>query len=407
MNAAKNKVVRFSFVFASVILLILQLEIPASSPARLGDGDDHHEGGVWQPTTLHPLSEGKPLDATFGISSTSGRGRGHVDSSNLLESSSRATLEKCKSGNANRTNLSRTVETIKTTFENKVASTRGISISTNSTTNSFRNTTTQLQQNILPSIVVQLQGQLGNNLCGIAHGRGVQLQLLRDYGINTQLVLQPPLQDGKRNRQWRLTRIELEQCFPHVSSSAPFLASPNRSSQDEIKELRREQMRWLSSLQDRVVISNTTADTNSANKPSKDDTLQSMLSEGMNGKRIHNYKVELDSQRLDEAFRLFRDLLLVSASNNTDIQPAGIQTSLSSVGVGPSSPFISLPFLLTNILASDYMVDHFYQDLRQYFAIDESCCKEIPEPDETVFVCAALWQCSTGSGYKKLCRWST
>ena len=56
----------------------------------------------------------------------------------------------------------------------------------------------------------------------------------------------------------------------------------------------------------------------------------------------------------------------------------------------PSRPLppgnISVPFLLSKTLASNYLVDRHYDEIREFLRLNETCCKLLPDPDETVFV---------------------
>lgn len=48
---------------------------------------------------------------------------------------------------------------------------------------------------------------------------------------------------------------------------------------------------------------------------------------------------------------------------------------------------ISLPFLYVQAFAELSHIDGHFSDLRQLFSLDRaSCCKELPQPDESVFV---------------------
>jgi hypothetical protein len=52
----------------------------------------------------------------------------------------------------------------------------------------------------------------------------------------------------------------------------------------------------------------------------------------------------------------------------------------------PANANLAVPFLLSTTLSSNFVVDKFYNEIRDFFRFDDSHCEKGPDPDESVFV---------------------
>jgi len=169
------------------------------------------------------------------------------------------------------------------------------------------------------TIVVQLSGEMGNNLSKLAHGFGLALWLQREFGMDTSIVLR-----HQERPKWVKGQRALQECFP-VTARYDFGAGNTAIFQERDKE----QKEWLGSSLDNV---------NSLNESQVSETLQYFV--GLNQSTVDNIH---DST-------------------------------------------IRLPFLHADLLvAYDHWTDKFYDDYRDIFRFDPSCCKVLPDPDESVF----------------------
>ena len=92
------------------------------------------------------------------------------------------------------------------------------------------------------TIVIQLSGELANNLHHIAHGIGLQ-QLAKDkYGIDANLVLRHFV--GPNNRapkpKWKAARDDIRQCFPTLAQW-----DITRGNSKDFDQRKRLQEQWL------------------------------------------------------------------------------------------------------------------------------------------------------------------
>ena len=229
-------------------------------------------------------------------------------------------------------------------------------------------------QVILPTIVVQLNGELGNHLSGIAHGRGIQLWALQQYGIETNLLLlrqrikQPSLSSSSSsssalwmdNPKWKSVRQQFRTCFPALRRWKTILQDRQANQiWKDVQIQQQKQQTWLSphnqTILDRI---------NGKRKPP--------LHKGW---RIVSYsnsiRQPLEPQDLQASLQLFQQLLR--------------QTSTTSM----ANPRISFPFLYAESMDIFLLVDHYYDEFRALFAMEDTksaCCQQRPFPNETVLV---------------------
>lgn len=197
----------------------------------------------------------------------------------------------------------------------------------------------------LPTIVVQLRGELGNHLSTIAHGRGLQLYALEMYGLETNLLLRHQVMpDGiTSNPKWDPTRQTLQRCFNF--SEWDFSRGAQWKEFDDFKV---QQEGWL-------------------------DFLDLKKLDSINGRRMNGL--------------LFKDNQPVQAS---DIE-RGLETFLEVLSrkdrpAVHQSATLQLPFLLSESMDNNILVDKYVDYFRAFFQLDQSCCGEVePDPDESVF----------------------
>jgi hypothetical protein len=174
------------------------------------------------------------------------------------------------------------------------------------------------------TIVVQLSGEMGNQLSKIAHGHALFLWLKREFGLEATVILR-----HQEKPKWLSARENVQKCFPATRSydfsAANTLEFQNRS---------RQQSAWLGSSLDSI------------NNP-------------------------------ESVANVSRALQLFAQFNRS-----GVHEQHSS-----SNSNISLPFLYSDLLVmDDLFMDRFYDDYRELFRFDPACCQHRPEPDESVFV---------------------
>jgi hypothetical protein len=200
------------------------------------------------------------------------------------------------------------------------------------------------------TIVVQLSGEMGNNVAKIATGKGLQLWAQRQYGIATDLVLR-----HQEHSKWIGAMRDTKKCFPKLRGF-DFTLGNGRNYNERTAQ--QDQLLGAKS----ALLRLTTA-------------------------RVEDIEETLSTLR-------------------------GILQSETNVTVQGNSSNITLPFLLVDRLAAiDVWADKFYDEYRQIFEFNyKECCKAKPDPDETVFV-SLKPELSIGAGldshFSFICRKST
>jgi hypothetical protein len=178
------------------------------------------------------------------------------------------------------------------------------------------------------TIVVQLSGEMGNQLSKIAHGHALSLWLKREFRVDATIVLRH--QDKPK---WISARENVQKCFP-ATRSYDFSAANTL----EFEDRSRQQSALLGSSLDAI------------NNPESLGNVSRALQ-----LFVHFDRAEVHEQH--------------SISNS----------------MGNSN--ISLPFLYSDLLVmDDLFMDRFYDDYRELFRFDPACCQHRPEPDESIFV---------------------
>jgi hypothetical protein len=177
------------------------------------------------------------------------------------------------------------------------------------------------------TIVVKLSGEMGNNLCKFATGRGLQVWAKQKYGIDTRLVVRH--QDA---RKWVSASENVKRCFPNLRQFDYELGNTK-----EYDTRKRQQERWLGDLNRRLII---------------------------------------ESAQEDEIEEGLRTLHQILSWNNVSVS-----------AYNESEANITLPYMKADYLSMlDVWVDRYYDEYRRYFMFDGGCCKLKPHADESVFV---------------------
>jgi len=175
------------------------------------------------------------------------------------------------------------------------------------------------------SIVIQLSGEMGNNLAHFAHGHALYLWLKRQYGVNdTNIILRHQV-----HPKWKAGRKALQQCFPNTRSF-DFAAG----NTPEFEQRRDEQTTVFGGPDPFAGVSSS------------------------------------EKAVVESALRKF-----IKLKSNKRSRPA------ETIGN------ISLPFLYSKaFVTANFWVDLYYDDLRHFLRFDPACCRLKPDPDEAVFV---------------------
>jgi hypothetical protein len=180
-------------------------------------------------------------------------------------------------------------------------------------------------------------------LSAIAHGRGVQLWAEERFGLQTNLLLRHQTENGRENPKWVKNSKVLRYCLGMEDWDF------TRGSQwNEFYDRQDQLYDWM--VMDR---------------PTRKRL------ECINGRPMKGIKWRdpqpIRPQDLDEGIQVFQK---VWARN--DRPPI------------PKSATLSLPYLYSESLDNNLLVDHYLDDFRKLFVINPECCDQVPDPDESV-----------------------
>ena len=197
------------------------------------------------------------------------------------------------------------------------------------------NSTVQDQNSKLPTIIAQLRGEMGNNLCVLVHARGLQYMLLEHYGLETNLLLRHQTrEDGRDVSKWLSASRNVQELFPALRKW-DFSHGGNWT---EWNERVSQQQSWL-------------------------DIQQLSTLNLINA---------AERKQIDKCMQLFQQLL------QSPERPTIVESS-------SNANQISLPYLYSQNLGF-FFVDKYYDEIRELFQFDRRSCKQVPDPDESVFV---------------------
>ncbi len=180
------------------------------------------------------------------------------------------------------------------------------------------------------TIIVQLSGEMGNNLHKLAFGRGLQLMAEREYNLQLPLVLR-----HQEHPKWISTRRNLQKCFPNLRH-----IDFRSGNTDEFSNRKIEQKIWLGVDAEGLVL--------------QGNDFSSMMKVLENLKDIANGK---------------------SKTNVT-----------TSIDKTPQSN-IHLPYVFADKMVDWHILDRYRKELLEWLEFDyESCCPvDLPEAEESVF----------------------
>jgi hypothetical protein len=179
------------------------------------------------------------------------------------------------------------------------------------------------------SVVVQLSGEMGNNLHKIAFGRALQNLAKERYRMDTQLVFRRQERGGK----WVFAKKDIQQCFPNLRH-----VDFQLGNSDEFDTRRSQQANWL----------------------------------GRDAFQLLQLQNGINSSHIDKGLEYLHHLV----ANRTD------RTIME-----PPNANISLPFIYSLAFVDYSLIDRYYNDFRELFTFDElACCNLVPDADESVFV---------------------
>ena len=216
------------------------------------------------------------------------------------------------------------------------------------------------------SIVIQLTGEMGNNLNKIAYGYGLQLLAERRYNITTNLVMR----HQEEHPKWRLAVQNLQQCFPNLKE---FDYSAGNTV--EFREKQLQQTLYYNA--DIGVEVDNDADMNSAvgqyllNIPNSNEVTTNVALEKFS-KIVKKQQTILNKNIESEGF----DPELVQLLKQ---QQQGDKSN-------PINTTIRLPFIYANHMVDDYMKDILFDEYHTFFNFDnEACCNILPDENEIVY----------------------
>eukprot|EP00980_Cylindrotheca_fusiformis_P029089 scaffold22714_cov155-Cylindrotheca_fusiformis.AAC.6 len=192
-------------------------------------------------------------------------------------------------------------------------------------------------RNHVVSVVVQLSGEMGNNVFKMANGFCIKHLIEKKLGLGAEIILR-----AQENPKWQNAMRSTKAAFP---KTRPF--DFRKGNTKEFEQARKQQLQWLRRL-----------------KSTKKLDLSN----------IKNPTV-LGMQNKCTTERCYLDL--VQLLN---------QTWYMDRPVNPLGAEFSIPHVYANTLAGTYCWDLMYDELKAFLEVDtKSICKETPKPDETVF----------------------
>jgi hypothetical protein len=258
-----------------------------------------------------------------------------------------------------------------------------------------------------PTIVLQLRGEMGNHLSGLAHAKGLQWDLEEHYFNNNNNNINLPnpttpqliLRHQTKTQKWQSTRTVLRQCFPNIAAlhfeqgNTPEFATAKGLQKEWFKTLSNNNNNNNNNNKTTITMSTNTTKNNMRNGEKKNDPYHALIVselEGINGRQYGSYRV-VDAQQIEAGLTTFQTLWRQEHS----------KTTTTTTTTAPKSPpqqssttttSVSIPFLLSHTLGSNYMVNRYYDKIVDFFRFNETACcgPETPYPDETVFVSTVL-----------------
>ena len=206
------------------------------------------------------------------------------------------------------------------------------------------------------SIVIQLSGEMANNLQHIAHGYGLKLWLneLSNGIVTANIILRHDVGPNTRapKPKWKKAKTAIEKCFLPPSTyivngihSSPSDTNTNNTNWDftkgntrQFKQIQKLQQQWLSN---------------------KEDTIFGLIN-------------SQHSQDIQNGLQLFLNEIIL----NENVMKTKPTIESSDIASGND---IHIPYLFSQSLDIFPMIDKYYDEFRQLFVLNETaCCPSSP-----------------------------
>lgn len=249
------------------------------------------------------------------------------------------------------------------------------------------------------TIVCQLSGELGNQLSHLAHCRSIQLWLLQHerYKINTHIILRHQTNNDKK---WLSSRDDILECFPRFRNSHN--ATPpsnvydfNDGPANNLQYFMKRSKQQSRLLDDEYGGAGSVTGRNRGEENNDDDDYYSDGSDESDEYNYYDPKAKIKPHVLLNGINVKDDPLAVTKTldvfKNMTKRKFMYNNNINNNNNEDDEEEdqrITIPFLYADMISqTDIFVDTHYEQIRNYLLFDyDSCCKIIPEPDETVFV---------------------
>ena len=182
------------------------------------------------------------------------------------------------------------------------------------------------------TILIQLSGEMANNLMHIAHGLGLKYWAKEEYGIETNIVLRHDTGPNTRAPypKWKRARDAIQKCFPGLAKM-----DFTEGNSKEFNSMQTKEMEWLGN--------------------ERFDHLTGMINSP-------------DPIEIGKGLEYLANEILTDPDRPV------------------SSKTIRLPYMFSQGLDAFPMIDRYYSQIKHVFRFnDTACCSTIPDPDESVF----------------------
>jgi len=186
-----------------------------------------------------------------------------------------------------------------------------------------------------PTIIIQLSGEMANNFAFFMQGYAVFLYLKEKHNITARIVLRH--QDSRNGSKWRHTAKTIHQCLPTFRN---YSFTEGHQLAPEPQQLIQQSKELLSQGVDFRAIS------------------------GLGGISHNDTSFK---QSLDKFMEYYAQHASPWSNTTTDIyRPAIYAKKMAAF--------------------HNYYLNQYYSEFREVLQWDSSCCVQVPDPDESVFV---------------------
>jgi hypothetical protein len=184
------------------------------------------------------------------------------------------------------------------------------------------------------TLIIQMKGEMGNNLQKLAYGYGLSLWLSRKFGITPNLVVRHLPKKAK----WTNARDDIHKCFPNLRKY-----DFEQGNHKEFKLRRTQQADWLQKYH-------------------------------ANTSHFLQLVVQGESaEEIEKGLAYFHQLATSSQPEKPTIKDPKANITIPHLWIG-------------NRPMSQLFIDNYIEEYRMFFRFDEdACCAQRPEPDESVF----------------------